>query len=126
MSMTMPIPRAMRDRMNADPFYKKCCVTGIEASPWVRIERHHAFTWAGKRVNEYWCIVPLEKEIHRRVHEKWIAEVVEWVILNRAGDDTLRKYSKARDLIKRRDQLNAQYLDYENQENKSLLHNLGF
>ncbi len=94
--------------MAADPFYGKCCVTGISKRVG-RIEWHHAFTWAGKRVNEAWCIVPLEESIHRRVHERWLAEVIERIILNRADEDTLIRYSKVTDLITRRDQLNDQY-----------------
>lgn len=122
MSLTSPIPKALRAEMEADPFYAKCCVTGIPKTQ-ARIEWHHAFTWGGKRVNQKWCIVPLEQEIHRRVHEKWIAVIVERIILNRASEQTLRRYSKAVDLLKRRDQLNAQYGD---QENSTVLQTIGF
>lgn len=104
--------------MEADPFYARCAVTGIPKGQ-AKIEWHHAFTFAGQRVNEKWCIVPLEKEIHRRVSERWIAVVVEHIILNRADEATLRKYSKAVDLIKKRDQLNKEYGVYK--ENQPLL-----
>jgi hypothetical protein len=115
MSLTRPIPAKMRDEMDADPFYHECCVTGLPASSWTKIEWHHAFTWAGQRVNEKWCIVPLAKAIHDRVHEPAIAKTVERIILNRADEETLRRYSKATNLISRRDQLNKEYANQKNQ-----------
>ena len=104
--------------MDADPFYAKCCVTGIPRSSWAKIEWHHAFRWQGKRVQEKWCIVPLAQSVHEHVYHPKIAEIVEWVILNRADVDTLRRYSKVTNLIRRRDQLNKAYA---NQKNKAVL-----
>lgn len=115
MSLIRPIPPKMRAEMDKDPFYHKCCVTGLPESAWTKIEWHHAFKWTGQRVNEKWCIVPLAKYIHERVHEQGIAEVVERIILNRADEGTLRRYSKAINLIKRRDQLNKSYADQKDQ-----------
>lgn len=106
-----PIPPKLRAEMAADPYYEVCCLTGLKKAPWVKIEWHHAFMYAGRQVNEKWCIVPLEKSFHARVHEPWIKEKIDRIILNRADEETLRRYSTTRDLIAYRDQLNAHHED---------------
>lgn len=119
MAMTKPIPKALRDEMEADPFYRQCCLTGIRKdSSWERIEWHHNFesylNGNKGRVNEKWCILPVAKTMHDRAKEPWIKRQLDRIMLNRADDATLRKWSKVVDLIKYRDQLNK---EYENQEN---------
>lgn len=109
MSLIAPIPPKLRVEMASDPWYERCCLSGVKKSPWAKIEWHHAFTWKGKRLQEKWAIVPLHSELHAQIHKRWICEAVERIILNRADEETLRKYSKAVDLVKRRDRLNAQY-----------------
>lgn len=109
MSLTMPIPKALRDEMDADPFYHRCCLTGEREGPYNKIDWHHNFMWAGKRVNEKWCILPVSKDMHDMVHRPGIRDSLNRIMLNRADDATLRKYSKVVDLIKRRDQLNKIY-----------------
>lgn len=92
--------------MENDPFYKRCCVTGVGQSAYSKIEWHHNFTWMGKRLNEKWCILPVLKEIHDKEKQKDIKETLDRIMLNRADDETLKKYSKAVDLIAKRDRLN--------------------
>lgn len=118
MSLTMPIAKKLRDEMEADPFYHYCCLLHIKRSSYTKIEWHHNFTWAGKRLNEKWCILPLEKSMHARAGERWIKEKLDRIMLNRADEATLRKYSKAVDLVALRDRLNVRH---EDQENHSIL-----
>lgn len=55
-AMRSPIPPAIREELSNDPFMKECIVQdGCEG----RAEFDHAFTYAGKRVNELWAILPL-------------------------------------------------------------------
>lgn len=119
MALTKPIPKKMREEMERDPFYHRCCVTGVRRSPHTKIEWHHHFRFRGERVNEKWCILPVSKEIHDRARTREIGEKLDWVMLNRADEETLRRYSKAEDLIAKRDRLNKKH---ENEINHTLLH----
>ena len=97
------IPPKLREELANDPFYKRCCVTRDIG----KIEWHHNFTWRGRQLNERWCILPLIDW----VHEKIIAykDICDWIMLNRADDETLKKYSKAINLIEKRDRLNKKH-----------------
>ena len=111
--LTKPIPKKLKEEMGADTFYKKCCISGIKSRPpYSIIEWHHGFRWQGKRLNEKWAIVPLLKEIHRKADTRTVKEKIDWIILNRADETTLKKYSKAEYLIKKRDRLNKIYGTY--------------
>lgn len=98
-----PIPLKLRKEMASDPFYSRCCITGRTAGI-EKIDFHHNFIFAGRQVNEKWCILPLAASIHKEVHI--YKERLNWIMLNRATDDQLRKYSKAINLIWLRDNLN--------------------
>lgn len=98
--------------MAADPFYEKCCISGVRKAPGVKIEWHHAFQFAGKRVNEKWCIVPVTEIVHDKARTSEMKERIDWVILNRADDETLKRYSKAEDLIRKRSYLNNKFGEY--------------
>ena len=55
-AMRMPIPATIRKELSEDEFMRDCIVMqGCEG----RIHFDHAFTYAGKRVNEIWAILPL-------------------------------------------------------------------
>ena len=56
MAMRCPIPKQMRETLGADLFMKKCIVANNCEG---RVEYDHAFTYAGRRVNELWAILPL-------------------------------------------------------------------
>lgn len=112
MSLTKPIPKKMREEMSADPFYKRCCVTG-KTSAQEKIDWHHNFQFAGKRVNEKWCILPVCKSVHAKADTSLVRGHLDFIMLNRATDDELQRYSKAIDLIAKRDRLNRQYGAYE-------------
>lgn len=109
MSLTRPIPLALRKKMDVQPYYHRCAITGTRSGPYAKIDWHHAFTWKGQRVNEEWCIIPLLKRIHDKASTKDVKDFVDFLILNRADDATLKRYSKAEDLLAKRDRLNKRY-----------------
>lgn len=93
--------------MEADPFYKQCCITGSKSG---KIDWHHNLIFAGRQVNEKFCILPLLKSIHDNivVHK----EECDWIMWNRATDEEIKRYSKAIDYFKERDRLNKKYGKY--------------
>lgn len=105
------MPQKLRDEMERDPFYRRCCITGegrvtSNIHDPERIEWHHNLIYAGKQVNEKWCILPIKKEVHRKM-SKEIKEICDWIMLNRATDDELAKYSSiALDLREKKTLLN--------------------
>lgn len=100
------IPPKLRQEMADDPYYKRCCVTGATNE---KIEWHHNLIYAGKQVQEKWCILPLAYHIHAVANDKLIRERLDWVMLNRGTDDDLKRYSKGVDLLAKRDRLNKRY-----------------
>jgi len=120
MSFTKPIPNKLIKEMEKDSFYQVCCLTGKFKGRGVKIEWHHNFEtyqYGNKgRLNEKWCIIPVIKELHDKAKVSEIRYLLNWVMLNRADDETLKKYSKCLDLIKLRERLNQQYGDKEVRE----------
>jgi hypothetical protein len=95
-----PIPHLVRKECEADPYYKKCCLTGKES--WeVKIDWHHAFDYSGTQINEKWAIMPIwwymhssngdEKSVH---NSKKTREFVQYLSLLRATPEDLAKYPK--------------------------------
>ena len=103
-----PIPPKLKADLAADPWYTRCCITGIPSVK-AKIEWHHAFIFAGRQVNEKWAIVPLTAEVHKKVSNPIIKEKLRWIILNRAGHEALIKYSRSMNLVKEVMRLNAKY-----------------
>lgn len=101
-----PIPQTLRADMESDPFYSRCCITGQHKTS-VKIDWHHNFIYAGRQLNEKWCILPLAKEVHNNIVR--YKEKCDWIMLNRGTDEQLEHYSKARDLKRVRDRLNKKY-----------------
>lgn len=99
-----PIPASLKREMENDPFYKRCCITGTTSG---KIDWHHNLIFGGKQVNEKFCILPLSKEVHDKIVQ--YKERCNWIMLNRATDDQLRKYSKVVPYIEMRDKLNKKY-----------------
>lgn len=106
-----PIPVSMRDDMAQDPFYQRCCISGVPATS-EKLDWHHNLIFAGRQVNEKWCILPLAK----RIHDNIVAykEKCDWIMLNRATDEELERYSKAENLKVKRERLNKKYGPYIN------------
>lgn len=102
-----PIPPSLRKEMEADLFYKKCCISGSTSE---KIDWHHNLIFAGRQVNEKFCILPLAKSIHDNIVK--YKEKCNWIMLNRASDVELLRYSKATNYIKERERLNKIYGEY--------------
>ncbi len=101
--------------MANDPYYKKCAVTGTTSE---KIDWHHNLIFAGRQVNERWCIIPLAKSVHDKIER--YKDKVDWIMLNRATDEELERYSKVINLKDKRDRLNKTYGNYS--QGKSAKH----
>lgn len=106
------IPTRLREEMDAMPFYHLCCFHRVNHGPTVKIEWHHNLIYAGTQVNEKWCILPICEAIHEKANEKHIRERLDWIMVNRATEAELKKFSKVRNLIFQKGQLNQQYGKY--------------
>lgn len=104
------IPPKLNKEMNDDPYYKRCCVTGSTDG---KIERHHNLIFAGRQVQEKWCILPILKSVHDKANNSLVKGHLDWIMLNRGTDEELKRYSKAVDLIAKRERLNKQYGIYK-------------
>src|SRR5574343_1267279 len=102
-----PIPQTLKNNMANDPYYQKCCITGRRNE---KIDWHHNLIFGGKQVNEKFCILPLAKSIHDNIVK--YKEICDWIMLNRATDDDILKYSKAVDYKQVKERLNKKYGKY--------------
>lgn len=100
-----PISPKLREEMSNDTFYKYCCLAGkIDLSICDgRIEWHHALQFSGRQINAKFCILPLCQYHHRNVEKPAIKNIVTGIMLSRATDEELTKYSKAIDYKKLRE-----------------------
>jgi len=105
------MPTRLRGELGKDPLYTKgyCIYHDAVHGPATKIEWHHNFIFAGKQVQERWCILPIDETIHAKANQKQVRERLDWIMLNRADNDTLVGYSRAANLIRKRDQLNETY-----------------
>lgn len=106
MSLTSPIPPELREEMANDKFYDKCCITGLSKNA-VKIEWHHNLIFGGRQVNEKFCILPLADFVHRNIVKH--KEKCDWIMLNRATDEEIKRFSKAIDYGKMKERLNTKY-----------------
>jgi hypothetical protein len=119
------IPKKLRAELAADPYYRKCCLTGKTAAE-TKIEWHHGFIWAGKQLQEKWAILPVTEEVHKKANNSLIKGHLDLIMLCRASDETLTKYSKAVDLLAKRERLKKRYkFLYENYINQKWGQNIG-
>src|SRR5438067_1869663 len=59
-SMRVPIPAEMREQLADDPFMQRCILDNVAGTFCEgRIEWDHSFTYAGKRINEPWALLPV-------------------------------------------------------------------
>ena len=103
------IPNKLKEEMAADPFYQRCCITGSLASA-TKVEWHHNLIFAGRQVQEKFAILPIRSDIHERIFA--YKEEADWIMLNRATEEQLKKYSRAVNLFEKRDRLNKKYGTY--------------
>ena len=83
-----PIPPKLRERMAADPYYKGCARADFECRG--RITWEHAFTYAGKQINEFWAIIPLCEYHH--LGEGLNKAVNQIIAARRATKEDRKKY----------------------------------
>lgn len=99
MSMRSPIPPAIREQLAEDPFMKSCLFEGIMgAGCRGRIEWHHAFKYAGKRMNAIWSILPLchYHHYHEAIIQTPIREQLRRRIIHFGEEENFRsKYPKS-------------------------------
>lgn len=91
----------LRKEIDSDPFYRQCCITGRNDE---KIDIHHNLIFAGSQVNEKFCLLPLSKSVHDNIGK--YKQKCDWIMLNRATDEELKKYSKAVNYIAMRNKLN--------------------
>ena len=96
MSLTSPIPKNIREELSNDIFMSKCCLKDWMCAG--RIEWHHNLIYAGKRVNERWCILPVCYHHHRL--ESQFKKELNKIMVQRATYEELSNYSKAIDYCK--------------------------
>lgn len=98
----------MRETMANDPFYKRCCLEvmgGCEGT----IQWHHNLIFAGRQVNEIFCILPLCYKHHRDANIKKVRDLLDIIMLDRATPEQVQKYSKAVDYKKIKERLMKRY-----------------
>lgn len=82
-----PIPPKLRKQLQADPFMH-ACIYGCPGKP----EWEHAFTYAGKQIQEDWAIVPCCYFHHRGAG--FDKSFNRYIALLRATPEDLAKYPK--------------------------------
>jgi len=114
----IPIPSKLQKRMNEDPAYEQCMLSGVKGHECGgrANTREHAIMFQGKRLQELWAIISLCARGHE-VDEYQDAHTMDkqmniWVALNRATDTELRAISKSTDYIRERERLNKIYGPY--------------
>ena len=100
------IPDKLKENLSKDPYYNKCCITGSVKD----IEWHHNLIFAGKQVNEKFCILPLNREIHKNIVR--YKEVCNWIMWNRATKEQIKMYSKCINYERELNRLNKKYGSY--------------
>lgn len=103
------IPQRLRKEMAADPYYEKCARFGDDCEG--RITWEHSLIYAGRQIQEKWAIIPLC--VWHHLDKGMIKWINEYIALSRASDEELHKYSKAIDLLKKRDYLKIKYNEYK-------------
>lgn len=95
MSLRCPIPKEIREQLAADPFMSHCCIADETCEG--RIEWHHNLIYAGKRVSDWWSLLPVCESHHRR--ESSFKAKLNKIMVDRAPESELKNYSKAVDYI---------------------------
>ena len=85
-------------------FYRSCCLCGEP-----HINLHHNLIYGGQQINEVWCILPLCPECHEKEKHRDVKDKLNWIMLNRATPEELKRYSKVENLTTKRDRLNVKF-----------------
>lgn len=99
------IPPPLREAMAADPFYKRCSLSALGDGCHPKIEWHHNLIYGGKQVQEKWCILPLCKYHHDTLNSR-TKELLTHLMVTRATDDELKRYSKVINYLALKQKLN--------------------
>lgn len=83
MSLTRKIPLETRNKLAADPFYKKCCLAKYGDCSG-RIQWHHNQIYAGQRQDEPYTILPVCEAHHQKANNKIIRELLDVQMFIRA------------------------------------------
>ena len=86
--MRSPIPKEVRELLSDDPYMVICALEDFDCQG--RIEWHHAFTYAGKRRNELWSIIPLCHHHH----------AIESVLKEKINDAVRERIEKIDDFVR--------------------------
>jgi hypothetical protein len=105
--MISPIPVKIKKKLLDSGFMDKCCISDSSCSG--RIEWHHNLIFAGSRINEAFCILPVCSSHHAREKNPIIGEKLDYIMLTRATDEELKKYSKTVNYIVLRAKLLKKY-----------------
>ncbi len=96
-AMRSPIPVAIREQLQDDPFMSRCIFDNLQCGG--RVEWHHAFTYAGKRQNEPWSLIPLCADFHHKEESRFRPFIKAVMQLRMSQfcekDDFLAKYPKS-------------------------------
>lgn len=85
-----PIPAKLRALLASDPFMRVCIWNNSDCSG--RVEWEHAWTYAGKQVQERWSIVPCCTYHHRG--KGLVKEFNQYISLSRATEEDMQKYAR--------------------------------
>lgn len=112
------MPASLKEDISNDPEYTRCALKGLligSLGPCEgRVTREHAMYYKGLKIQEKWAIPPI-CACHHGVDQyqdgpgEAPKEVRQWVALNRATDQDLKKISKCVDYIRLREFLNKKY-----------------
>jgi hypothetical protein len=94
--------------MERDYFYQKCAVTQ-KPRTLVKVEWHHNLIFAGRQVNEKFCIIPLSEEIHDRARDSKVKEFLNWIQACRATAEELERFGLTREA----ERLKTKYGQYD-------------
>jgi len=85
-----PIPPALKNEMEEDPYYKRCARKSGECNG--RITWEHAWIYGGRQINEKWAIIPLC--VYHHLGAGLNKKINQRIALERATDEDLAKYPK--------------------------------
>jgi hypothetical protein len=94
-----------KDRIDTDPFYKKCCVCGS-----IYVQQHHNLIYAGRQVDDAECILPLCEKHHEMARNSEFKEILDRIMFARMKTSQFNKYGKG-GLLQRYLYLSTKYND---------------
>lgn len=103
------IPKKLRADMAADPFYKRCVISGQTGTRWDPIEWHHNLIYAGRQVQRKFAILPVKRSLHLQANDKQLRAQLDWIMWNRASEDEVIEFSKAKNYGMYRMALNCMF-----------------